>query len=335
LATVALDRTVLKSNARAWKQHAGVPLRAVVKSDGYGWGMETVVSAIDDEVDGYCVVDLAEFDALRSVTAKPIALLGDVPVPEIARVLDAGGIPNVSDAGAIAAAGTWARACQTRARVGVGLRSAAAWSGIEDRDIDSIAGLLAREPLDVECWTHLTDPSLHRSQRAAFTRFVATLRSANVTIAGRDIDATASSAADPAPDVDWARIGVGLFGSGASRVAGLACALSIRAAVVRVMPAEGQLVGYGLVRAPLEGYLQIVRCGYGDGFPRIVEPFGSLLTVGMQYAVVAAQARTSDAFVDLMTPATDLDALAAAAGLGPHEVVVRLGHASRVQTAVQ
>jgi alanine racemase len=329
-----LDRTILKSNARAWKQHSGVDLRAVVKSDGYGWGIEKLVAALDDEVDGYCVVDLAEFDALRRATGKPVAILGDIPADEIARVLDAGGIPNVGDASGIAAAGEWARERGTRARVRAGLRGAAAWSGIDERDVEPFAAALAREMLEVECWTHFTDPSLAQAQRAAFERFVETLRGAGVAIAGCDVDATASCAADPATDVNWARIGVGLFGSGAARVAGLACALSVCAPIVRVVPAEGQLVGYGLTRAPLEGFLQVVRCGYGDGFPRIAEPFGSLLTVGMQYTVATSAARSKSAFVDLISPATDLDALAAAARLAPHEVVVRLGHAARVQTAV-
>lgn len=331
MATVTVDGSILKANARAWKKHAGAALRAVVKSDGYGWGIATVAGAIDDEVDGYCVVDLAEFGALRRVTVKPIALLGDVPAGEIARVLDAGGIPNVSESEAIAAAGAWARERGTRARVRAGLRNAAAWAGVDERDAEPFAAALAREMLDVECWTHFTDPSLAQAQRAAFARFVETLRSAGVAIAGCDVDATASCAADPAANAVCARVGVGLFGSGASRVAGLACALAVRAPIVRVVPAEGQLAGYGLTRAPREGYLQIVRCGYGDGFPRIAEPFGSLLTVGMQYTVTVSAARSESAFADLITQATDLDALAAAARLGPHEVVVRLGHAARVQ----
>jgi alanine racemase len=79
----------------------------------------------------------------------------------------------------------------------------------------------------------------------------------------------------------------------------------------------------------------VVRCGYGNGFPRIVEPFGSMLGVGMQYAVVASTAPPAGTSIELVTSATDLDGLAAAVRLTPHEVVVRLGHARRVQLALQ
>jgi alanine racemase len=334
LATVVLDHAILKANAQTWRRHSGVALRAVVKSDGYGWGIANVVRAVDDEVDGYCVADLVEFNEARRITAKPIAILGDILAKEIARVLDAGGIPNLNEADAIAAAGAWTHERGKAARVRVGLRSAAAWAGIDERDAATFAGLLSNERLDVECWTHLTDPSLYASQRAAFARFVESLRAAGVAVVGCDVDATASCAVDPTPGATSIRIGVGLFGSGSTRVAGLACALAVRAPIVRVMPAEGQLVGYGTVRAPHEGYLQIVRCGYGDGFPRIVEPFESLLSVGMQYTVVASLLPPAVASIDLVTTATDLDRLAAAARLAPHEIVVRLGHASRVQSAV-
>ena len=332
LAGIVLNPKILKNNASVWKRHSNLSLRAVVKSDGYGWGIANIVQALDQEVDGYCVVDLAEFDEVRRITAKPIALLGDIPAKEIERVLDDGGIPNLSDAEAIAAAGVWAQERRRRARVRVGLRSAAAWAGIEERDAANIAVLLSDEQLDVECWTHLTDSSLYPAQRDAFVRFVETFRAARVAVVGCDVDATASSAAGPTPKATSIRVGVGLFGSGSAHLDGLACAIGVRAQIVRIVPAEGRLVGYGTARAPSEGYLAVVRCGYGSGFPRIVEPLGSILSVGMQYTVVASLLPPAGESIALVTVETNLDRLAAAARLAPQEVVVRLGQASRLES---
>ena len=94
--------------------------------------------------------------------------------------------------------------------------------------------------------------------------------------------------------------------------------------MVRSEPARGQLVGYGTRRAPQGGWLTVVRCGYGDGFPRVDASVGSIVGCGMQYTIAHA-ILTVGPEVELVGADTNLDALATAAQIAPHEVVVRLG----------
>ncbi len=323
---VSLDAAVLRRNAAAWRARAGAQIRAVIKSDGYGWGAARVIAAVDAEVDGYLVADVDEFARARSRTARPIATLADVSPADVAFVLDAGGIPNLSEREAFAAADAWARARSRRPRVRVGVRSAASWSGIDPPDIPALAQALAPLALDVELWTHLTDPSLARAQRAAFERAVAALREQGVAVVATDVASSAPLAAGA--DGAGARLGAGLFGFrfGAA-LTGVAGTLRVRAPVVRIVPAEGQLMSYGTARAPRRGWLVVVRCGYGDGFPRVAQPWGEVLAVGMQYAVLHRSAPPEQAEIMLLDETTDLDGLAQAARIGPHELIVRLGQA--------
>ena len=50
---LSLDTAILAANARAWRAFAGVPLYAVVKGDGYGWGTGRVVRALEGIAEGY------------------------------------------------------------------------------------------------------------------------------------------------------------------------------------------------------------------------------------------------------------------------------------------
>jgi alanine racemase len=152
------------------------------------------------------------------------------------------------------------------------------------------------------------------------------LRECGVAVVTTDVASSAPLAAGA--DGTGVRLGVGLFGFrfGAA-LPGVAGTLRVRAPVVRTVPAEGQLTSYGTARAPREGWLVVVRCGYGDGFPRVAQPWDGVLAVGMQYAVLHRMAPPEQAEITLLDETTDLDGLAQAARIGPHELVVRLGQA--------
>lgn len=320
---VELDFETLRRNAVAWRAHAGVPLRAVVKSDGYGWGVARLIAALDDVVDGYFVCDADEFDIARSFTSKPIATLYDVPLDRFADLLSRGGIPAVSSPEALAVVRNWSAAHGERARIRVGLRTAIGWSGIEPTGVPAFARALAEANVDVEWWIHLTDPSLEDEQRRVFERATATLRQERVRIVALDVESSLPLATRTSGT--QARLGAGLFGFRFGAQLAVASALRVRAPVVERLPARGQRVGYGMQHAPEHGYLTVVRCGYGDGFPRFRSRQFGLLAVGMQFATYHGDQRAQEATLELIGPDTDLDAFAAAAGIAPHELVVRLG----------
>jgi len=323
--TIVFDPVVLRANAKAWGDRAGVPLRAVVKADGYGWGFAPVVRALEPVVDGFVVGDLDEFVRVRALTTRSVTILADVPPGELERVLGAGGLANVSSAEALTAANIWARRSGRRARVRIGVRNALGWAGMAPEEVQALGPALAASVLDVELWTHITDPAAEAEQRATFESVRASLGDAGARVVGTDVESTQPLAGGPSGG-RVARVGIGMFGVRyAGGPVGVRCALSVRAPIVQEVAARGQRVGYGSTRAPDDGVVAVVRCGYADGFPRGSWPDLGVLAVGMQYTIVTSAAGWPEGVVRLVGVDTNLDSFAAGAGIDPHELVVRLG----------
>ena len=325
---ILLDADALRDNAHAWRERAGAALRVVIKSQGYGWGFETLVDALDDVVTGYYVSDEDEFEDVRPLTQQPLITLVDVRPQAIARVLDCGGIPTVSTAAGIDAAEQWARGQSKRARVRLALRGAIGWSGISPGELGATAALLAGRDIDLELSSHITDPSRQAEQMLDFESALSALRAAGVSVVATDLANTQALASNVAR-YTHVRLGVGLFGARYGSNIDVTSAVALRAPVVEVLEARGQFVGYGTGRAPEEGYLAVVRCGYSDGFPRVRDATGGVLAVGMQFTTLH-RSEVPSGTVDLIEGGTDLDALAASGGISVHELVVNLGAAYRL-----
>ncbi len=330
-----LDANTLRRNVRAWRERAaGAAVRAVIKSDGYGWGFATIVRAIDDTVDGYYVSDADEFESVRDLTDRPIATLAAVAPMRIGSLLERGGIPTLATLAGVRTAAAWARASGKRARVRLALRSALGWAGIDPGEVPAFAAALGGADLDVEFSSHVTDRSLRGEQTRVFDAALRRLRAARVTVVANDLASSAPLARRRESRRTHVRLGVALFGARfGSRVAA-ASAIRVRAPLVEVHRARGQRTGYGTQRAPHDGFIAVVRCGFGDGFPCIRDERNGILSVGMQFTTLRRpQAPEND--IEVMGESTDLDALAALAGISVHHLVVALGLASRATSPLQ
>jgi alanine racemase len=328
---IALDAPTLRANAREWREHCGVPVRAVVKGDGYGWGFRTVVNALENAVDAFIVGDVDEFFAVRALTSRNVLTMTDIPARELGRVLDAGGIPNVSTREGIEILRAWSRARGRTARIRVGIRPSIGWSGIDPGDAPDFGAALAAVGCEVEAWTHISDPAVEEEQRAVFERSLAELREAGANVIAHDIESSAPAAAGKS-GCSNVRLGAALFGFRfVHGPPGVQSAFRIQAPVVDRMPARGQRVGYGATFAPKKGTLAIVRCGYGDGYPRAAGTDDKILFVGMQYSTLVRPEGFAAETISLVHAGTDLDALARAAHIAPQELVVRMGHAARAR----
>jgi alanine racemase len=328
--TIGLDIATIRENAHAWQAYAGVPLRAVIKSEGYGWGFETMVRALDDLVDAFIVADVEEFDAVRPLTRRGIVTLADVPPEHVSRLLDSAAIPNLASSEGIHAAIAWARARRAVARIRIGLCPALGWSGFELEDLLANIPALVAPELEIEFWTHLTHPTAAAGQRSAFVEAQALLRKAGVRAAATDVENTRSLASGETPMGSFVRLGIGLFGARCDGgPPGVRCALRLEAPVVQREASGGKLIGYGIERACENESLWVVRCGYGDGFSRMTGTSIGILTVGMQYTTMRRGNRSNTESVTLLDADSDIDDLARAAGVAPHEIVVRLGNAAR------
>jgi len=325
---IALD--VVARNARAWAAFAGVPIRAVLKCDGYNWGAPRLAAALEDVCEAFCVADASEFFALRPLTSLPIVVLGAIDVGHLRDVLDAGGLPTIGTRDELAIATSWARSNARPLVVRVGVLPAAGWSGLDLAALADLARPLAESGAGIELWTHVTDATVAGEQIGRFDEAVALLRRAGANVVATDAGSTFSTADRSAPG-DTARIGVGLFGAtGGPRIPGLANALRLSGQVVRVetFPA-GTRVGYGgrAFEAPIR--VATIRCGYGDGYPKDAGGGDDILSVGMQYTLTAAGEAMAGTSVRLLDERTDLDAFATNAGRSVHEIVTTLGAAAR------
>ncbi|MDQ2991841.1 MAG: alanine racemase [Candidatus Eremiobacteraeota bacterium] len=326
----SIDLDVVARNARAWAAFAGVPVRAVLKSDAYNWGMGRMAAALEDACEALCVADADEFFELRPLTSLPIVVLGSVAPTRLSAVLDAGGTPTIGTREELAIATDWSASNARPLCVRVGVLPAAGWSGLDLNALEAFAPALADKNVEVEVWTHVTDAAAARGQVVRLQEGVSLLRRHGVKVAASDAGATLSTA-DRSATGDSVRIGVGLFGAtGGPSVPGVENALHLRAEVLRVQayPA-GTRIGYGEESLETEMRVATVRCGYGDGYPKDAAGADDILSVGMQYALLEAGALTPGVAVDLLGERIGLDALAKCAGRSVHEIVTTMGAVAR------
>ncbi|MGH7660601.1 MAG: alanine racemase [Vulcanimicrobiaceae bacterium] len=316
---------VVRANARRWREHAGVPVWAVVKANGYGWGASRIVRAVEDEIEGFFVADAAEASEIRPLTTRPIAVLAATGPDETIELLRQGSIPNVASLDALAAAGAWAQERAAPARIRVGIVPAAGWSGLLEDAVEPFARAAGTARVEIELWTHLTAPELWDAQRRRFESALRRFRDAGAAIAGTDVASTLASAREKHSGASRVRIGIGLFGASLGGPQ-LECAIRIDATVTDVLPSDAVAsTGYRAERITAP-WLAVVRCGYSDGLPSRLAGRGDILSVGMQYAVLARSApEKAGQAIRLLDTSSDLCMLLENTGISPHEFVVGLG----------
>jgi alanine racemase len=303
-----------------------VPVWAVVKADGYGWGASRLIRLLEDEVHGFFVADVDEARAARAVTARPIALLAASGPQETVELLDAQMLPNVASVQALEAADRWARARGVRARIRVGIVPAAGWSGLLEDSIDPFARAAGEAAVDIELWTHLTAPDLWALQRERFAAAHARFSAAGARIVGTDVASSFVSAQEGRSTDHLVRIGVGLFGASGPHVRGfdLECAIRISARVTAVLRSDAvKSAGYRAEERISSPWLAVVRCGYSDGLPAQLAGSNNIVSIGMQYAVLARkEPETVGQSLRLLDVSSDLCRFLGNTGVSPHEFVV-------------
>jgi alanine racemase len=328
---IGLDIAIVRQNAQAWRDFAGVPLRAVVKGEGYGWGFARLIRACEGIADAFCVADAAELREVRRHTQAPVIILGSVEPDRLAEVLRSNAVPSIATATELAVARDVLAQEGRALRVRVGIRPAAAWSGLSLREWATFAPGLAHAGAEVELWTHITDWTARLEQMQNFHEAQRIAEAAGVRLAGTDVASTIPLAEGGAHGSS-VRVGVGLFGAtGGRTIPGVACALSVVAPVVRIeRHSPGTRVGYGGTMLRMTESIATARCGYADGLPKGLAGADDILSVGMQY--VTARASRLDAVASqlvLLDRSSNLDAFAAQCGRLPHEIVTAFGNCAR------
>lgn len=328
---LALDTAIVKSNAAAWRAFAGTPIYGVVKCEGYGWGLEVMVRALEGLVERYCVADADELLELRKYTKLPAVILGNVPPARLREVLSLGGFPPVADANGLEVLHEWAHSTGNPLRARIGVRSAATWSGLSLEELAALAPRLSQTGAAVELWMHISDLDAAQEQLRVFDEALEILARHAVPVQSTDVASTLPLARDLKRGTA-ARIGVGLFGAtGGVAIAGVSCAISFSAPVLAVQRhSAGTRMGYAGTMLGMESPVATLRSGYGDGLPASLQGSGDVLAVGMQYAAArVSHEQTNQPEYVWLDRNSSVDAFAAAAGRPVHEIVTTLGNCAR------
>ncbi|MDQ6826587.1 MAG: alanine racemase [Candidatus Eremiobacteraeota bacterium] len=325
---IGLDETVFRDNALVWRQHTGLPIRAVIKANAYNWSYKAAVRALTGVVDTFCVSDSDEFFELRKCTSARIVIFSSVPIEQLEQVLAADGVPTVEDPSSLARCIQMSRRNPKPLRIRLGVRQAVGWNGSSISQLRAFACELAGSAVEVELWSHLTDQTAFKEQSGAFTQAREILQEAGVAIVATDVASTLPAALGSRLGTS-VRVGIGLFGATfGQHVPGIRCAIYVKAPIVYCTPSQSKMrVGYGGVLGPNSGYLVVARCGYSDGLPKTLAGTSDILSVGMQYVTLHSEEFKKEGDMVLLDHTANLDMFSAQANQSAHEIVTAFGNA--------
>jgi alanine racemase len=339
-AWVEVDVAAVARNAMAIARHSGARLLPMVKADAYGLGLRPVVRALEPlDPWGYGVATVGEGEEIRALgITRPVLLFTPVLQAEHDRSYAAGLTLALGDADSIAAwgrrGGDWHLAIDTgMARAGVGWRAVA-----------TLREMLEQYPPS-GVFTHFhsadtTSDSIVEQEK----RFDSALRSLPAVPALVHTDNSAAVVRRGRSSLPLVRPGIFLYGAGAVPDAPLRPepVVSVLTRVVDIRDAApGDTVSYGATYALREtGRIATVPYGHADGYPVALSGRGSALVNGARVGV-AGRVTMDMTMIDVSgvacargdavtfigrdgSESITVDDVAAAGGVSPYELLVRL-----------
>jgi alanine racemase len=265
---VEIDVPALKHNFSLVSEHAGVPVCAVVKANGYGHGLVIAARAFAREAAMLAVTRIEEARALRDAGVdERIFILAPVSDPQEAGKLDCE--ISIGSPDQVASVPSGARA-HLIVDTGMGRL------GVRPEEVAEAARTIAARATLASVWTHFADaagPS-GRSQLQRFNEVASALRTVGITVPVHASN-SAGTLALPGARFDMVRVGTLLYGQNPPGVHAPwtsrdPFAWYARVVAVRTIP-SGSSIGYGSEwRAKRPTRVATLPVGYNDGF--LLEP---------------------------------------------------------------
>lgn len=285
-ATVSID--AIRDNFYLLKNEFKLPLMmSVIKSDGYGHGIEACVDALDAQTDWYAVANFEEAKKIRNCqSSKPILVLGMIPLEHSIEASQLSiscsliSLPYAKALSAYCMENGIQIDCHLALDTGfhrIGFRA----EDIEEfkKDVDELYRLPGLQISGV--YTHFSSAGSAVQTDMEFTnlqfeRYKAACEYIENTIGPINLKHCCNSrAAVDCPEfhLDMVRIGLFLFGLGPDdyiKKIGLIPALEWKAKLVDIKEIEaGDSVGYSRAFiAEKKMKVGIISCGFGDGYFR-------------------------------------------------------------------
>ena len=300
---VEVDLNKLRGNAKAIRASlGGAELMAVIKSDAYGHGLEAVASALGrDGTSRFAVAYVAEAAAVRAAapSAALILVLGAANPAEVPQMLRDRIVPVVVSAEHARALSDAAVAAGGRLGVHVKLDTGMGRLGfVCPAEIEQAAAVARLPGLEVQgICTHFAmvepekKPTAAKGQAEKFRQAVPIVEAAAGRRLFRHMSSSRAALLLPECDQDAVRVGISLYGYGASETDkrfATVPVLSWKSRVMQVKPVPaGFAVGYyGSYRTPAATDLATISCGYADGYQRHLGNKGHVLIGGRRRPVV-------------------------------------------------
>ncbi len=313
-AWLEIDQDALAGNLAAVRSLVGpnVAIAAVVKSDGYGHGLEvTARTFVAAGADRLCVATLDEALHLRTVGIhEPILVLFAIPPSRVDDAVQAG-LDLVASDHEILAETLDRLAATTRPGQAIGfhleVETGLGRAGIVPEAVPDIArriGSTANAELS-GLWSHLASPEdvhVSAAQRAQLHIAATALRNAGQAVPPIHLSASGGLFAGTGELGGMVRPGLCLYGeldadlpiAGEARTAAAALrpAMALRCRALRILEVPtGTAIGYGgRWRASRPSRIATLPVGYGDGFARAYQPGGEALVRGRRVPIVGTVA---------------------------------------------
>jgi alanine racemase len=297
-----IDLSALSHNLAEVRRLVGprVHVLAMVKADAYGHGAVTVTERLASQgIDTFGVATLDEAERLRAVRGRAaLVVFGGISPDEAERAVELD-VEVVTDSGELVAAlAARARAAGREARIHVKVETGMRRLGLAPAEAADLArfadatdgsmpvAVCSHFAMAESVATEVTDGQLER-----LTSVAESLDSGGIRLR-RHLANSAAVMSRPAAHLDMVRPGLMLYGlypaESFRSVATLRPVMTFEACVVRVAevgPGEG--IGYGhTFRAPRRMLVATLRCGYADGYPRVLSNRGGASFDGVVAPIV-------------------------------------------------
>ena len=274
IARKVIDTAALKRNWQTVRRQAVARrMMAVVKSDAYGHGLETVARTLSTLPDGFAVEDVDEALALRAVGIRqPVLILQGLLQAQQAHLAVRDNLMPVVHERAhldMLAALPPQASLVVFVKVNTGMNRL----GFQPQEIPDLVQALHNLPAAIRCvlMTHFACADLPSGLNAPLER----LRPLRQLALPFSIGNSAATLLHGDIGDAWARVGIALYGASPSPVRisrdnlGLLPVMTLQAPLISVHDvAAGDCIGYGATyRASVTMRIGIVACGYGAGYP--------------------------------------------------------------------
>jgi len=232
---------------------------AMVKSNAYGHGIETIVSTINDEVDFFGVVNIQEAKRVRAISEKPILICSKTS--DFQTCKDNNFDIMIESAEDLKTCLTLEYTKNLHLKIDCGMNRFGCKNAEELKKINT---LLESNHITLKSiCTHFSNTENKKITQKQYKKFCdlqsEISQSTSICFGGSGI-------ANYPFKFDILRLGIGLYGYGN----GLKPVLKISSYVNKIFYLEkGEFVGYGKFgKIKKSGYFAIVPIGYGDGLRR-------------------------------------------------------------------